>query len=979
MLVGLSTGSLRIYRVNDAISQAPNEAQAEENNDQEVVPSKHNAVDLLREEEKFSKHRIEQLAIVKEANILLSLSNGYVSTYDLQTYELQEVLLNTKGASTFAVSSSIARDSSTGVPSIVSKLAVAVKRRLLLWSWHDSELSSSTNEITLVTTIRTLTWSTATNLVVGLNSSYVLINVETSEVKDIIGPGSIGGAPGQDGGRFGGVGVAGISYMGIGGGQPKPLATGVGEGQMLLAKDINTLFINKDGESLGRRQIPWAVAPEAVGYSYPYLLALQATKGTLEVRNPETLSTLQTISLPNATSMYVPQPNISLAHAGKGFLVLSERCIWRMGGLDYDSQITSLEEKGRLDEAISLLGLLEDALLKDKPGRLREINLRKAQNLFDQHKFRKAFDLFIEVSAPPARVVALFPPNIAGPGKLEHHLSINASPGSVQDPPKEAVEPGQSDEAETKAKPSGNEDGHHRGADHTEASRSSHSAIKAILQGGELKDATAELRSFLVSVRTQIQKFLNPDGTPKITSLDFLSSSDRNELHLLFDVEPPPGEIWNALYETAVLVDTTLFRAYMFASPSLAGPLFRIDNFCDPEVVGERLQATGRYSELIDFYFGKKLHRQALELLRKFGQADKQDDLAPQLHGPQRTVTYLQNLPPEMTDLILQFAEWPLRTNAALGMEIFVADSENAETLPRGPVFDFLSKIDDKLALRYLEHIIQELNDTTPEFHQRLADTYIQKLKQDDFGDDDTKKKWKATTIEFLRASKNYQPYKILGQLPQDDPNVYEARAIVLSKMGQHRQALELYVFKIKDPARAEEYCNQVQLADITSKEGTRARGNSFSDQEDSKPSIYHALLSLYLSPPYPHKPQLEPALQLLARHGARMPASSTLELLPETLPIKDLEAYFRGRIRAANTVMNEAQIVAGMRSVVSANEEIELRFGDEANRGKGGRNRRVVIAEDRVCGVCYKRFGGSAIKVLPEYVNLPVHLALSS
>lgn len=924
-------------------------------------------MDLLREEEKFSKHRIEQLAIVKEANILLSLSNGYVSTYDLHTYELQEVLLNTKGALTFAVSSSIARDPTTGVPSIVSKLAVAVKRRLLLWSWHDLELSSSTNEITLVTTIRTLTWSTATKLVVGLNSSYVLVNVETSEVKDIVGPGSIGGAPGQDGGRFGGVGVAGISYMGIGGGQPKPLATGLGEGQMLLAKDINTLFSNNDGESLGRRQIPWAIAPEAVGYSYPFLLALQATKGTLEVRNPETLSTLQTISLPNATSMYVPQPNISLAHAGKGFLVLSERCIWRMGGLDYDSQITSLEEKGRLDEAISLLGLLEDALLRDKPGRLREINLRKAQILFDQRQFRKAFDLFIEVSAPPARVIALFPPNIAGEGKLEHRSSIERSPGSVQHQSKDAVMPNQSNDAEAKSQQSEVENEHHRDADHHEASADDDRATRPTLQGGELKDATGELRSFLVSIRTQIQKFLNPDGTPKAMSLDSLSSADRDELRLLFDQEPQPGDLWGALHDTAVLVDTTLFRAYMFASPSLAGPLFRIDNFCDPDVVDAKLQATGRYSELIDFYFGKKLHRQALELLRKFGQSDKKDDLAPQLHGPQRTVTYLQNLPPEMINLILQFAEWPLRDNAALGMEIFVADSENAETLPRGPVLDFLSKIDNNLALQYLEHIINELKDTTPVFHQRLADTYIEQLKRDDFEDEESRQVWKMKALEFLKASKNYKHYKALGQLSQDDPNIYEARAIVLSKMGQHRQALELYVFKIKDPARAEEYCNQVQLADITSKEGTRARGNSFSDQENSKPSIYHALLSLYLSPPYPHKSQLEPALELLARHGARMPASSTLELLPETLPIKDLEAYFQGRIRAANTVMNEAQIVAGMRSVVSMNEETKLRFGDEASRGKGGRNRRVVITEDRVCGVCYKRFGGSAIKVLPE------------
>ena len=101
------------------------------------------------------------------------------------------------------------------------------------------------------------------------------------------------------------------------------------------------------------------------------------------------------------------------------------------------------------------------------------------------------------------------------------------------------------------------------------------------------------------------------------------------------------------------------------------------------------------------------------------------------------------------------------------------------------------------------------------------------------------------------------------------------------------------------------------------------------------------------------------------------MPASSTLNLIPEILPIKELESYFRGRIRTANTLVNEGRIVAGMRSTLAFSEEAKLRLGDAVRGGNDGRNRRVVITEDRVCGVCHKRFGGSAIKVMPEYVQL--------
>lgn len=162
-------------------------------------------------------------------------------------------------------------------------------------------------------------------------------------------------------------------------------------------------------------------------------------------------------------------------------------------------------------------------------------------------------------------------------------------------------------------------------------------------------------------------------------------------------------------------------------------------------------------------------------------------------------------------------------------------------------------------------------------------------------------------------------------------------------------------------------YCNQIYLSETSSVTTTQSRPAPMIDPEEAPSSIYHTLLSLYLSPPPPNKPQWGPALNILAKHGARMPASSTLNLIPEVLPVKELEAYFRGRIRSANTIVNEGRIVAGLRSTLAFAEEAKLRLGAGVPGGNAGRNRRVIITEDRVCGVCYKRFGGSAIKVLPE------------
>ncbi|KAI0993484.1 hypothetical protein K3495_g14700, partial [Podosphaera aphanis] len=93
----------------------------------------------LREEEAFGKKPIQQLSTVKEANLLIGLSDTYVSLHDLQDYRLVERLGGTKGATCFAVTSSVAENVESHVSTLVSRLAVAVKHKVLCWNWVDME------------------------------------------------------------------------------------------------------------------------------------------------------------------------------------------------------------------------------------------------------------------------------------------------------------------------------------------------------------------------------------------------------------------------------------------------------------------------------------------------------------------------------------------------------------------------------------------------------------------------------------------------------------------------------------------------------------------------------------------------------------------------------------------------------------------------------------------------------------------------
>jgi len=762
-------------------------------------------VDLLRELEKFSPRAIEQLAIIKEANILISLSNSYVSIHDLSSYVLQEQLSKTKNATTFGVTSNIVNDPATGIPEIISRLAVAVKRRLLLWSWHESELSTDVTEITLAASIRTLVWASATTIICGMSSGYVIVDVISQDIQDINGPGAIGGAAGTEGSRFGGVGSASMGYMGLGGYTPKPLVTrlgeGEGDGELLLAKDINSLFIDSRGKPLEKRQVPWQQAPESIGYSYPYLLALQsAAKGALEVRNPKTLTILQTISLPNASQLHFPPSTVSLAHAGKGFHVASDRSIWRMEATDYDSQVDQLVDGGHYDEAISLLDMLEDALLRNKEERTKEIKMQKAQLLFEQRRYRPSLDLFTEVKAPPERVIRLYPSIVAGnlstlDGRTDEEIAEGESKGQngngelhgpSDDPVPEVVigspKPAalnQLIKAQRGHKKTASDAGSIKSfiKGYTDGSDTASIAAKPLeeapLEGKDLTNAVLELNGFLVDTRARrLLPYLDPE-TGKLKPIP----DDREEQEkarnafeslLLNPSSQTEVDREKELIRIAKLVDTTLFKAYMLVRPTLAGSLFRIPNFCEPDVVNEKLLENGRYNDLVDFFHGKKLHRPALELLKRFGEANDADEAAPTLHGPERTVGYLQNLPPEMIDLILEFAEWPLRANPELGMEIFLADTENAETLPREEVARFLQRMDLDLSVKYLEHIINELNDLTPDFHNHLVASYIEDLKGRNNHNDVAWRDLMDRLLSFLRSSKQYSPSKALGLISRE-------------------------------------------------------------------------------------------------------------------------------------------------------------------------------------------------------------------
>lgn len=101
-----------------------------------------------------------------------------------------------------------------------------------------------------------------------------------------------------------------------------------------------------------------------------------------------------------------------------------------MGSVEYEEQVKQLIEMELLDEAISLLEQLESVLLESKEEKIREVQMLKAENLFQKRKYRESMELFADVEAPPERVIRIFPRIIAGDLSI---VEVEEKRGSVDE------------------------------------------------------------------------------------------------------------------------------------------------------------------------------------------------------------------------------------------------------------------------------------------------------------------------------------------------------------------------------------------------------------------------------------------------------------------------------------------------------------------------------------------------------------------
>jgi hypothetical protein len=269
--------------------------------------------------------------------------------------------------------------------------------------------------------------------------------------------------------------------------------------------------------------------------------------------------------------------------------------------------------------------------------------------------------------------------------------------------------------------------------------------------------------------------------------------------------------------------------------------------------------------------------------------------------------------------------------------QIFCADVGKVSTLPRFAVVQDLERFNVNLCVQYLEHIIA-LGEGDPSLHEKLALLLLKHVTSASRSSSSSSSSSdgegsRAQAVQrlhaFLESSVQYRAEKILSRLPAnaDDADLLEVRALLLGRLGQHEGALRIYVSRLQDADKAEAYCRRVWL-----------------DASATRPAdadVFLTLLRLYLRPSDGAALQLEPALRLIARHGARIDAVAALELLPPLVQLRDIEAFAKKTLQQDAARRNEARVVRE----IQASRALQL---DE--RLLRLHARRVKVTETRTC-----------------------------
>uniref|UniRef100_A0A1A7WJN8 Vacuolar protein sorting 39 homolog n=2 Tax=Iconisemion striatum TaxID=60296 RepID=A0A1A7WJN8_9TELE len=345
LLVGTKPGHLLLYRIKKDAGSNRFEVTLEKSN------------------KNFSK-KIQQLYVVSQYKILVSLLENNIHVHDLLTFQQITVVNKAKGATLFECD---LQQTSPGEERL--RMCVAVKKKLQLYYWKDREFHELQSDLGVPDIPRSMAWC-ENSICVGFKRDYYLIRMDgRGSIKELFPTGK----------------------------QLEPLVTPLADGKVAVGQDDLTVVLNEEGVCTQKCALNWTDIPIAMEHQPPYIIAVLPRY--VEIRTIEPRLLVQSVEL--------QRPRFITSAGSDIVYVASNHFVWRLVPVSIAAQIRQLLQDKQFELALQLA--MKDDSDGDKRQQIHHIQNLYAFNLFCQKKFDDSMQVFAKLGTDPTHVIGLYP------------------------------------------------------------------------------------------------------------------------------------------------------------------------------------------------------------------------------------------------------------------------------------------------------------------------------------------------------------------------------------------------------------------------------------------------------------------------------------------------------------------------------------------------------------------------------------------
>lgn len=321
-------------------------------------------VTLEKSNKNFSK-KIQQLFVVSQYKILVSLLENNIHVHDLLTFQQITVVSKAKGATLFACD---LQQSESGEAKL--RMCVAVKRKIQLYYWKDREFYELQGDVTAPDIPKSMAWC-ENSICVGFKRDYYLIRMDgRGSIKELFPTGK----------------------------QLEPLVAPLADGKVAVGQDDLTVVLNEEGVCTQKCALNWTDIPVAMEHQPPYIIAVLPRY--VEIRTVEPRLLVQSVEL--------QRPRFITSAGSNVVYVASNHFVWRLVPVSIASQIRQLLQDKQFELALQLAKMKDDSDT-DKRQQIHHIQNLFAFNLFCQKRFDDSMQGFAKLGTDPTHVIGLYP------------------------------------------------------------------------------------------------------------------------------------------------------------------------------------------------------------------------------------------------------------------------------------------------------------------------------------------------------------------------------------------------------------------------------------------------------------------------------------------------------------------------------------------------------------------------------------------